>query len=935
MAVNPLFSGPVQSSRNHQHKVSSTNHFHNSNSLHIQKESGMESTIPRKKPRLNSDENAEAEDGEDPFEDFEESFTADDLDAIDMIASQALSQAPSNSANSFNKAPSSSTRQFSQKPLKQLNNVQVQQGLPTSDFRKKERPFPSHFQQARERPVQTNVNIPFHQLGKRSVKTEPSQGVTGGNNFLKKRATGSSGDRNVRNLLTPPKGTTMVDSSALPSGTQDEQTESHKLQQQLEFFKAETEHLNQKLQAMKSEKYRKDGEIEVLRQNLSKAQTDIGQLRVERIQQDEQKRREQVNKEKELQRELEALKTQLEFKEREIIETQTSFRNLQQRTCQDGKTSKSNCPSPRKSPRLIQVGSPSRQVFPTKALFMTGGAKQLNGQRSPVTKKGSPLKNQNRPSKSKSPVRSDSPRRSSSSLLIKKWSPPTLGSATQLKTRISNGCVGPSLMVGLLMKDEEESSMERSGDLIAMFNRSLGCTPMDSTGSGGSGSDIEQPLDAVQQDTSASRQRTACQAISSLLSSSSQDSQSLSVPLPRHPVAPDTPSLSEQHLAKIIPVIQEQLDCYLQELETLIERIRNRSRSESTSHHEVDERFLEERVVECRAKALVPGLQTLSKLCCYSRSICKMITAGCDEIHDAMDTCVEEIDPSAPITFTQTGSRGGRASSDQSRLAEWMKEPCRVVQLLQTILRLDPVKGHPCKPVRESGWRVISVLCRNTPDSKLKWCVPLLVQHGLSLALSSSSSKDTWMSALTTTTAVAGMLPICSQSDSCPLSHIYQWGTSLKSAEDSFGRDGVTLIRLEIVKLLLAIVSSRVNGASSLVETNCHCSYEVVGSVVFMLLEELKQAEMDKSSHQRWFLLEQGLLFLHIVLMQTRSLTEQKIETELELMHLVVRLHRLFKKADQMDKSQAFMLQDIWECVAGDDDVWEDDELDEDMQEGD
>lgn len=45
-------------------------------------------------------------------------------------------------------------------------------------------------------------------------------------------------------------------------------------------------------------------------------------------------------------------------------------------------------------------------------------------------------------------------------------------------------------MVGLLMKDEEESSMERSGDLIAMFNRSLGCSPMDSTGSGGSGSDM-------------------------------------------------------------------------------------------------------------------------------------------------------------------------------------------------------------------------------------------------------------------------------------------------------------------------------------------------------------------------------------------------------------------------------------------------------------
>lgn len=83
-----------------------------------------------------------------------------------------------------------------------------------------------------------------------------------------------------------------------------------------------------------------------------------------------------------------------------------------------------------------------------------------------------------------------------------------------------------------------------------------------------------------------------------------------------------------------------------------MERIRNRSRSESTSHHEVDERFLEERVVECRAKALVPGLQTLSKLCCYSRSICKMITAGCDEIHEAMDTCVEEIDPSAPITVS-------------------------------------------------------------------------------------------------------------------------------------------------------------------------------------------------------------------------------------------------------------------------------------------
>lgn len=918
MAVNPLFSGPGQSSRNRQPRLPpvyhSQNNYQFTSSLHTQEFEGMDSAVPRKKLRLNSGGTMDTDQDEDPFEDFEESFTADDLDAIDMIASQALSQAPPNSANSFRKVGSSTSSRHPS--VKQFNNAKAQQGRHPSNGAKVESPVAPNVLRPREHPVQTNLNIPFHQLKNRPVKTPANQVI--GNNFSKKKSAGGGVDGNVRDELTPPKGTTAVDSSARPGGPQDEFSPVQKLQQEVERYKAETEHLNQKLNALKSEKCRKNGEIEVLRQNLTKAQTDISKLQIERIQKDEEKQREQANKEKQLEREVEALKTQLEFKDREIIETQTSLRNLQQR-------SNSNCPSPRKSPRLVPVSSPSKKAFPTKSSFMTGSTKQQqHNQRSPVAAKGSPLKNQSRPTKTKSPGSSVSPRRTSSGLLIKKWNPPAIGTALQLKTRVLNGCMTPSVMIGLLMKNEEEAAevkkSQSSSNLFDMF-------------SGGNQADSVEPQDVSQDLTSSSAQRIACEAISSLLSSGNHEAQSLSLPLPNHPMVPTTPALSEHHLAKLIPVIQNQLDHYLQELESLMEKTRSCTTvSQSTSHPDIEEQHREETVVECRSKMLVPGLRSLRKLCCHSESICKMITAGCDQIQNAMDTSADEIDPSAPITFTQSSSRG-RSSSDHLCLAEWMKEPCRIVQLLQEVLKLHPVKGHPCQTVRESGWGVISALCRNSGDSELKWCIPFLVQDGFLLALSATiSTMDTYKSAIAVATAVARSVSVCSQSDSCPLSHIYQLVTSVKSSGDNSDHE-ITAVRHELIGLLLTIVSSQVNGANSLVETNCHCTFEVVSSVVFIMLEELKLADIDKEvTQRRWFLLKQGLLFLHVVIIQTRAIAEQKVESEMELMNLVVGLHRFFRRVSEMDKSLACMLQDIWECVAGDDDVWEEDELEDENE---
>ncbi|KAJ8046755.1 ATR-interacting protein [Holothuria leucospilota] len=742
MSINPLFSGPGQYSRNPPSRPP-LGILANSAS-NMQPIGEMESVTPRKKPRLNSAGNtySETEDGADPFGDFEEeSFTADDLAAIDRIATQALSQATTDNIknNSGQSAAGSAPRtQFASSKQTSRNYLHQKNVFPVNGVMQNRnrsvRDSSSQPPLYLQNKVQTNVDIPFHQLGRGNSKLLSSQVETRTNNFRKNTSTSTGGEGSSQeNHLTPLKGTTVVDSSALPSGAQDELSQLRKLQQQVERYRSEAEALTQQLKTLKSEKYTKDGEIEVLRQNLNKAQTDISRLKMERIQEDEQQKREQVSKEKELQKEVETLKTQLEFKDREIIEAQTSFRNLQQRTVQmdEQKSSRDTFPSPRKSPKLVHVTSPPKCTnFPSQASFVAGSSKHQKGPESPKPSKCH-REEQKRPSTCKSPgssaISGGSP---SCHLTNKVLTPPSYGVAVQIKTRFPNGRVTPSQMVGLLMKKVEtetyDEPMQEDGYIMGLYHG-----PSEIRSKHSSDSDAGQSSRICQSEAKELQKPSSCMtaslSISRLLNPPSDTLEPLEVPLPRHPTATGTnSSFTTAHLTNLLPHLQELLDNYVQELERLVaantRSTKKYNRSNSVPSDQTEDLTEIDNELRSQEQNLGLGLQALNRLCSHSEPVCKIIVAGFDQRQEDMDISVDEIDPSAPIISTQTDSRPSSSiSSSRSSINPFNQEPCRILQLLQLVLKSNPVKDHPTQKLRELGWKVVFTLSRNCPKSNVKW----------------------------------------------------------------------------------------------------------------------------------------------------------------------------------------------------------------------
>ena len=100
MSVNPLFSGPMPSQRPSIYNNCASPSQRTASGVFRQSNLNQDnmnfggSPVPRKRQRVGDAKTSDTMNESDPFKDFNDTFTEDDLEAFDMIASQALTQQP-------------------------------------------------------------------------------------------------------------------------------------------------------------------------------------------------------------------------------------------------------------------------------------------------------------------------------------------------------------------------------------------------------------------------------------------------------------------------------------------------------------------------------------------------------------------------------------------------------------------------------------------------------------------------------------------------------------------------------------------------------------------------------------------------------------------------------------------------------------------------
>ncbi|XP_030829145.1 ATR-interacting protein isoform X1 [Strongylocentrotus purpuratus] len=1016
---------------------------------------------PNKKPRL-STEGGQAE--VDPFKDFEdeESFTADDLEQIDIIESQALSQIPRDHITSATASSKPYVKgahvphNFSFKPLTSRSpNVPRK---PSTSFQQKapdrHPPLISHGQARGQDRRQTNVTVPVAELRpskiytgylspspdgvkssppfassqnryKKGVEAQPtnnnprlqqsnvsfplhkqespqSQGFGVSNTLLPQDSDHQHSTSNktfqhgipakeVRHTLsaqtmaqggaksktlTPPKGCTSSGTPNLPM--QGESREAQRLAQELEKMKEE-------LKNLKSERFSKDGEIQVLRQNLGRYKAEVSRLKIERVEHEEKLKREQTEMDKELTKEAESLKTQLQFKERELAEAQSTYRSLEQRLQMNNNTSimaKNPITPPRNSPRFTgssmgrreqaSAATPQQEGgFPTKESFM---------QTNPAL--GSPAKVKMRlveecstskgilrsPKRvaSRSPARSPKivmKQRKISSNKANLRRDITGSTKLTLSSRYPSGHVSSAQLIGRLMgqtlpQDYNAASLTQ-GSLISTLQaaESINCDSHPTLREVEKNKSANIPAAKLLQNeeakTTSSRRNknyeSAMRALSSLLNWSNSSTSACANKLTSSKM--DDSELEQIHALKtdnsnailgVLPLLEDQLVGYIDSLHLLSVCSSSLASTCPSSSgggagrgldSSLDPGAKEEQLqLEMKEAGAVNALQTLYCLVCYSKVAASHIIRGGGEDGGDADTSLMEIDPSAPlIDPTQAPGRSTSQQPMSSRPGTNLPSVslmtsdlprCQILKRLVKIIGMQPSEGQG-PVVLDTALRILFELARILSMEDAFRFSELLLSEVLH-PLMTCDSPDTFCAVLTILSLLAAKSWRLTQ-NLCTHSDSCLLLQLYQCASHDLNKCNTAermQVVCKIINLLTCITSVHEEGAAFLLDTDCQCSEEVVSSLVVMLSREFRSIAPDCDlQNQRLLMIRQGLLPLHSLFMDSHF-TDHRLEAEQQYNHLITEMNRLISTLPQIHRHEVGFLQDF---DGSDEDEWEQD----------
>nr|XP_054750963.1 ATR-interacting protein-like isoform X2 [Lytechinus pictus] len=1003
---------------------------------------------PKKKARI-SMESGSAE--VDPFKDFEdeESFTADDLEQIDIIESQAMSQIPKedtslattstkphvNGANvapnfSFKpltsrspNVPRKSSANFQQKtlnrppsisshgqtkrqtnitvPVAGLSSSKIYTGYlpPSQDKMRSSPPFISsqnRFKKGVEaqptcknpRLQQSNVSLPLHKK-----ESPQSQGFGVSHTLLPQDSdhqqstckpfqnavptkelrhslsaqTIAQGGAQSKSL-TPPKGCTSSGTPSLP--IQGNSGDAQRLAQELERMKEEAKNL-------KSERFSKDGEIQVLRQNLGKYKAEVSRLKIERVENEEKLKREQTENDKKLTKEAESLKTQLQFKERELAEAQNSFRSLEQRlqTNNNSITSKHPVTPPRNSPHLKRSlmgereqasGTTPQQEggFPTRESFMqtnpalgSPAKVKMRLVEEGCTSKGN-LRSPKRVA-SRSPARSPKvvmKQRKVSSSKTNLRRDIAVSTKLTLTSRYPSGHISSSQLIGRLIgqphPQDYNASLLTQGSLISTLHAAESKSCLILRNSDDSSSIPAAKLLQTGEGNSTSSKpnknhESAMRALSSILNLSSSSTNNCCANKPTSSKMEDSEqeqieAFNVNHsnaILGVLPLLEDQLTEYIDLMHLMSVCSSSLASTCPSSSGDGAGRCLngsfdtvakdEQIQFEIKESQAVNALHTLHCLVSYSQIAATHVIQGSGE--SGGDLSIMEIDPSAPL-IDPTQAPGRSISQQQMSCpanipsALFNLPRCQILmRLIKIINSIQPSEGQG-PLVLDTAIRILLELTRRLPIEDAFRLSELLESDFLHPLLT-CDYPNTLCAVLTILSSLASKSwnlaqKLCTHSDTCFLLQVYQCASCGLNKCNTVDRMQIVG---KIIDLLTCITSVHEDGAAFLLDTDCQCSEEVVSSMVIMLSREFRSfdPDCDLQSH-RMLIIRKGLLPLHSLYMDS-NFTDHRLEAEQQYNHLITEMNRLLSTLAVIHRHEVGFLQDF----EGSDE----DDLDQDSQE--
>ncbi|CAC5410309.1 ATRIP [Mytilus coruscus] len=146
------------------------------------------------------------------------------------------------------------------------------------------------------------------------------------------------------------------------------------IEAEIDKLKQECQRLQKELESAKDDRYSNEGRLKILQDNLSRKDAELGDIRHERAKYIEQQKREQTEKEKNLQTEVDKLTTQLQFKDKELDNFRDRCRTLESASAAGPSVSPVRSPcvsSPTVKKQKTEDKSPkARSSFPTSQSFM-------------------------------------------------------------------------------------------------------------------------------------------------------------------------------------------------------------------------------------------------------------------------------------------------------------------------------------------------------------------------------------------------------------------------------------------------------------------------------------------------------------------------------------------------------------------------------------
>ncbi|XP_033114610.1 ATR-interacting protein-like [Anneissia japonica] len=865
-------------------------------------------------------------DDSDPFQDEDDDFTSDDFMAMDEMASQALTQIENskhsklsvNKKSQYENRQKNYTREYASTTPPHHTKVYYHPHSPRSHS---SHSIPFEEKLRKQNPVQTNVSIPSTiQGGKYLFGSKSSTNVQNATDNYPSYS--SEIPRGTTASLTPPADLSSKDAGMSEVSVVENHSTSH-LQDFLNVSKEELEKTKSELKTLQNERFVKDGEIKVLRENLNKLNAELNKIRLEKIQKEQEAKTEKSEREKELQKQLEKLKTEIHFKDRELLEAQSfkckSIEQRQQRV--DGVTMSPVCnptTPPRRSPKGLKGKSPSTPTtFPTRRSFMAQDGDTPVRKAAKIDTNTTVEENKN---KTKGP---SLPKTISLVCPSKKFSgnysgPRLLRAVLEKPTSLSysENCYLNNGLITLLNpgNSRDQYSIAKEGGASAWSERRINSKMEKNVNRG----EMSKPFYSENVDL-------VLRTVLELLNSTTEGPVDVFNP----PKTDD--QLSFSTAIQLLPALEHHLTLYIEHLDKLLLQDSNilpsssiLTSSSSTGTRSLDRFFGQNSAFGCTEENVLSSLTVLQRLagCCVDVTNGILAPQDMEGVPSSATTTATDMDVSAPLIDTMSGTCKSTVSVRNAPAV------MNSGMMLRKLFRLLVVQQKHCQqnPVMEEALKVLIVLSRKCEKSLLSRFKPLLVeeclQNLLDLETTNTELVRLVLDLLTNLAANFELAKMfCNQKDSCLLLKLYECAVLGIS---NFSATQTTWMRSKIFVFLSSLVFVHPGGMRLVVEADCNCSSQLIRSVILTIDKEYRELISTQENYdQRLVFLRRGVMVLHTLSFNDNLFHEHRVDVEQYYVHLVSGLLKLLKQSEGIPEQEVCALEDLWDFDQSDDNDWD------------